>query len=126
LSEFSFAPQNSGFPPGINKPVGCCHEVPSTLTASRFSHLSPSTIAAPCAGRTVSAVIAIRAYALGEDPGGKGSRQVQRGFKAAANRFSQGHGVRGRGGRGESGASIPAGCSPQRRRGFTSSSLRER
>jgi hypothetical protein len=51
--------------------------------ASALSSLTTSTIAAACARGTVSAVIAIRAYLGGEDPGRKSSRQLQRGFKAA-------------------------------------------
>ena len=40
-----------------------------------------STIAAPCAGRTVSSVVAIRAYLGGEDPERERSRELQRGFQ---------------------------------------------
>ena len=49
-----------------------------------LSSVSTSTITATCTGRTVSGVVAIRAYLGGEKPGGEGSRQVQRGFKDAA------------------------------------------
>src|SRR5690242_7983925 len=45
--------------------------------------LLPSTLAAACAGRTVSGVIAIRACLRGEDPERKRSRQLQRSFEAA-------------------------------------------
>ena len=49
-----------------------------------LSSLFPSTIAAPCAGRTVAGVIAIRAHPGAVDPDRKKPRQFQRGFKAAA------------------------------------------
>ena len=52
--------------------------------ARQLSSLSTSTIAAPCAGRTVSAVAAIRAYLRGEHPDGKRLRQFQRSFEAVA------------------------------------------
>jgi hypothetical protein len=51
--------------------------------------LSRTTIAAPCVWRTVTGVVAIRAYSGGEDPGRKRSRQFQRGFEAAADSFSR-------------------------------------
>ena len=62
-----------------------------------FSSLSTSTIAAPCAGRTVPGVIAIRAYLGSDGPGRKRSRQLQRGFEAAAGTLARDPGVRRRG-----------------------------
>ena len=59
-----------------------------------LSSLSTSTIAAPCAWRTVSAVIAIQAYLGGEDPGRKSSRQFQRGFESPPSTPSREPGVR--------------------------------
>jgi len=68
-----------------------------TLTTPPLSSLRTSTVAAPCAGRAISAVIAIRACLRGEDPERKRSRQLQRGFEAAARAFSGSPGVRMRG-----------------------------
>jgi len=62
-----------------------------------FSSLSTSTIAAPCAGRTVPGVIAIRAYLGSDGPGRKRSRQLQRGFETAAGTLSRDPCVRRRG-----------------------------
>jgi hypothetical protein len=61
------------------------------------SSTSTSTIAAARALRTVSAVVAIRAYLGGEDAGRESSREPQRGFEGAAFRFSHEPGVRRRG-----------------------------
>jgi len=61
------------------------------------SFLSTSTIAAACARRTISGVIAIRACLRGEDPERKRSRQLQRGFEAAAGTLSHDPAVRRRG-----------------------------
>jgi len=83
---------------------------------SRLLPLAPlttSTIAAACAGRTVAGVIAIRAYPGGEDPERKCSRQLQRGFEAAARTLSGSPGVRRR----ELGAR-PLNCSPGGARGL--------
>jgi hypothetical protein len=70
------------------------HEHPLRGAPSSFCSL---TIAAPCAGRTVASVIAIRACLRGEDPERKRSRQLQRGFEAAARTLSRDPGVRRRG-----------------------------
>ena len=59
--------------------------------------LTIPTIAAPCAGRTVSSVVAIWACLGGEGPGRKGSRQFQRGFEAAGYSLSHKAGIRRRG-----------------------------
>jgi len=55
------------------------------------------TIAAACAWRAVSGVIAIRAYLGGDDPERKGSRQLQRGFKGAPGTLSRVPSIRRRG-----------------------------
>ena len=62
-----------------------------------LSSCPTSTIAAPCAGRTISGVIAIRACLRGEDPERKRSRQLQRGFETAAGTLSRDPCVRRRG-----------------------------
>jgi hypothetical protein len=62
-----------------------------------LSSVSNPTIAARCARRTVSGVLAIRTYLRGEDAGRKRSRQLQRGFEAAAGTLSGSPGVRMRG-----------------------------
>jgi len=49
-----------------------------------LSSLSPSTIAAPCAGRAVPGVVAIWADPRGKEPRREGSRQFQRSFEFAA------------------------------------------
>jgi hypothetical protein len=59
------------------------------------SSLTIPTVAAPCAWRTIAGVIAVRAYLGGED-GRKRSRQLQRGFEAAAWTLSREPGVRRR------------------------------
>jgi hypothetical protein len=59
-----------------------------------LSSCPTSTIAAPCAGRTISGVIAIRACLRGEDPERKRSRQLQRGFEGAPDAPSREPGVR--------------------------------
>ena len=61
------------------------------------STFSPSTIAAPCAGRAVSGVVAIRAYLRGEDPERKSSREFHRSFEAGAGVFSHRPALRSRG-----------------------------
>ena len=55
------------------------------------------TIAAPRTGRTVSGVVAIWTYPGGERPERKRSRQLQRGFEAAADTFSHGGALSRRG-----------------------------
>ena len=62
-----------------------------------LSFRSTSTITTRRAGRTVSGVIAIRAYLGGEDPGREGSCQLQCCFKAAAGTLSHDSSVRRRG-----------------------------
>jgi hypothetical protein len=56
--------------------------------------LAGCTLAAPCAGRTVAGVIAIRAYPGGKDPERKSSRQFQRGLKLLRALRGQESGVR--------------------------------
>jgi hypothetical protein len=65
----------------------------SGASGTLSSH-STSTIAAPCAGRTVARVVAIRAYAGGEYPERKSPRKFQRGFKGASGTPSREPGVR--------------------------------
>jgi len=66
------------------------------VAGAALSSLSPSTIAAPCVGRAVASVIAIRAYPGGKDPERKRPCQFQRGFKAAASSLRYVPGVRRR------------------------------
>jgi hypothetical protein len=58
------------------------------------SSLPSSTIAAACAWRTVSAVVAMRAYLGGEDPGRKSSCQFRCGSKGATRTLPHEPGVR--------------------------------
>jgi hypothetical protein len=67
------------------------------VTVRLLSFMTASTIAAACAWRTVSGVVAIRACLGSEGPGRKGLRQLRRGFKAAAYSFADKPGVRRRG-----------------------------
>lgn len=59
------------------------HSMGSSGRAKRSSpsFLTIATIAAPCAGRAVSGVVAIRACLRGWSPEEKRSRQMQRGFQ---------------------------------------------